>query len=98
MWFWNEINTNPEFKQSVLKLRGKKLGCWCAPKACHGDVIVAYIEWHEQVYPEYSHNPTQYQGDACSKCDGSGYLPQYAGIFEGKCFRCHGSGKEPAYA
>jgi hypothetical protein len=21
------------------KLRGKVLGCWCAPKACHGDVL-----------------------------------------------------------
>lgn len=21
-------------------LRGKTLGCWCAPKACHGDVLV----------------------------------------------------------
>ncbi len=21
-------------------LRGKILGCWCAPKACHGDVLV----------------------------------------------------------
>ncbi len=20
-------------------LRGKKLACWCAPKACHGDVL-----------------------------------------------------------
>ena len=22
-------------------LRGKVLGCWCAPKACHGDVLAA---------------------------------------------------------
>lgn len=22
------------------ELRGKILGCWCAPKACHGDVLV----------------------------------------------------------
>jgi hypothetical protein len=21
-------------------LRGKTLGCWCAPKACHGDVLL----------------------------------------------------------
>jgi hypothetical protein len=21
-------------------LRGKVLGCWCAPKACHGDVLL----------------------------------------------------------
>lgn len=23
-------------------LRGKVLGCWCAPKRCHGDVLAAY--------------------------------------------------------
>ncbi len=22
------------------ELRGKVLGCWCAPQACHGDVLV----------------------------------------------------------
>lgn len=22
------------------ELRGKTLGCWCAPKACHGDVLL----------------------------------------------------------
>ena len=22
-------------------LRGKILGCWCAPKACHGDILAA---------------------------------------------------------
>ena len=22
------------------ELRGKTLGCWCAPKPCHGDVLV----------------------------------------------------------
>lgn len=24
---------------SLPELRGKKLGCWCAPLACHGDVL-----------------------------------------------------------
>jgi hypothetical protein len=23
-----------------LKLKGKVLGCWCAPKPCHGDVLL----------------------------------------------------------
>lgn len=22
------------------ELRGKTLGCWCAPKACHGDILL----------------------------------------------------------
>lgn len=26
-------------RQSVHELRGKELACWCAPLACHGDVL-----------------------------------------------------------
>ena len=25
---------------ALPELRGKILGCWCAPKVCHGDVLV----------------------------------------------------------
>jgi hypothetical protein len=25
-------------------LKGKTLGCWCKPEACHGDVLVEFIE------------------------------------------------------
>lgn len=23
------------------------LGCWCAPRRCHGDIIAGYINWRE---------------------------------------------------
>ena len=39
--------------------------------------------------------PLQYQGEPCSKCDGTGHIPHYAHIFNGDCFRCGKSGKEP---
>lgn len=26
------------------ELQGKVLGCWCAPKPCHGDVLLRYAE------------------------------------------------------
>lgn len=29
----------PKLMSAVQDLRGKVLGCWCAPKACHGDVL-----------------------------------------------------------
>lgn len=29
----------PEHGLDLSELRGKVLGCWCAPKACHGDVL-----------------------------------------------------------
>jgi hypothetical protein len=36
--------TDPSFRDRVLSLTGKKLGCWCKPLACHGDIIVEYLE------------------------------------------------------
>ena len=36
-WFYSQ----PELvQQAKLELRGKILGCWCSPAACHGDVLV----------------------------------------------------------
>lgn len=29
---------------NVSELTGKVLGCWCAPKPCHGDVLAALSE------------------------------------------------------
>lgn len=35
------IRSQPELMEAVKKeLRGKILGCWCAPLACHGDVLI----------------------------------------------------------
>lgn len=31
--------TQPELTASIGELRGKVLGCWCAPRPCHGDVL-----------------------------------------------------------
>src|SRR3954466_3063811 len=28
--------------EDLAALDGKRLGCWCAPLACHGDVLAAY--------------------------------------------------------
>jgi hypothetical protein len=32
--------TQPKLLRRLPELRGRELGCWCAPKACHGDVLV----------------------------------------------------------
>ena len=29
----------PALLAALPELRGKRLGCWCAPQACHGDVL-----------------------------------------------------------
>jgi hypothetical protein len=30
--------------EELMEMRGKRLGCWCAPRPCHGDVLVGIIE------------------------------------------------------
>ena len=34
---------DPEQLDEFLKLKGKTLGCWCHPNACHGDVILEFL-------------------------------------------------------
>jgi hypothetical protein len=34
------ISKNTTLKNSIHELRGKTLGCWCAPNPCHGDVLM----------------------------------------------------------
>ena len=46
-YFLNKIKEDADFREKTLKLRGKILGCWCKPKACHGDVIVEWLEDEE---------------------------------------------------
>lgn len=31
---------NRTLMAALPELRGKTLGCWCAPEACHGDVLI----------------------------------------------------------
>jgi hypothetical protein len=38
------ILNNEELMNSLDELKGKVLGCWCKPKACHGDVLIELIE------------------------------------------------------
>lgn len=33
---------SPELLKKLPELRGKTLACFCAPKACHGDVLAKY--------------------------------------------------------
>jgi len=33
------IATRPELLAQLSELRGKTLGCYCKPEACHGDVL-----------------------------------------------------------
>jgi hypothetical protein len=38
------IFTQPELLSALHELKGKRLGCWCVPLACHGNVLAALAE------------------------------------------------------
>lgn len=46
IYFLKRVDTDPEYRAGILTLKGKKLGCFCKPKACHGDVIKAWLDKH----------------------------------------------------
>lgn len=36
--------TQIDLLRALEELRGKDLGCWCAPQRCHGDTLVRFLE------------------------------------------------------
>ena len=33
-----------KLRQDLVGLKGKTLGCWCKPDACHGDVLLEFLK------------------------------------------------------
>lgn len=44
--FLKKIESDQFFRRQVLGLRGKRLGCYCKPAACHGDIIKNWLDQH----------------------------------------------------
>jgi hypothetical protein len=40
----NKIKNDTEFREELMKLDGKTLGCFCKPLDCHGDILIKLIE------------------------------------------------------
>lgn len=38
------LMTQPALLAALPELKGKTLGCWCSPQACHGDVLAELAE------------------------------------------------------
>ena len=52
VWLWQQIKTGKVGLIELAELRNERLGCWCAPKKCHADVLLNAAEWaHEQLMP-----------------------------------------------
>ena len=60
------LNSRPDLLLQIQSLKGKILGCWCSPKACHCDILVSYANskyvtnWFSNMLP--LDKPYLYQG------------------------------------
>jgi hypothetical protein len=43
------LNNRPKLLAQLPSLRGKVLGCYCAPRPCHGDVLIELATQGESV-------------------------------------------------
>lgn len=42
-YFYKRLTLDKNFKNEVMKLKGLRLGCFCKPQPCHGDIIAEYL-------------------------------------------------------
>lgn len=70
--------------RDIHELHGKTLACWCAPKACHGDVLAELAESAaaNRPQPPEPAAPARRQLVACPNCT--------ARILEGQVCECDG--------
>lgn len=43
-YIYEKIRTCEITLDDLLSLQGKRLGCYCAPKPCHGDILVEIVQ------------------------------------------------------
>lgn len=43
LWLAEEILAGRITRQDFIALKGKRLGCWCKPLSCHGDILVDVV-------------------------------------------------------
>jgi len=46
------ILDNSDLLKDIHELKGKTLACWCAPKSCHGDVLLELANECDQAITE----------------------------------------------
>lgn len=49
VFLWDNIKSGEVSLNDLADLHGKVLGCWCAPRACHGDVLAAAAKWADEI-------------------------------------------------
>ena len=44
-WLWKEIKSGNITIKELQSMKDEVFGCFCKPQQCHGDVLVAAVEW-----------------------------------------------------
>jgi hypothetical protein len=47
-YFLERVEKDPAFREAVLTLRGKKLGCFCVPLPYHGNIIKEWLDQQDK--------------------------------------------------
>lgn len=45
VYLWHKIQNGFITHDDLASLHGKRLGCFCKPQSCHGDVIAGAVDW-----------------------------------------------------
>ena len=61
----------PELLVRVKELRGKVLGCWCKPAACHGDILARLADLPEVALDQLVTQARRHAAPSSSRCDGA---------------------------
>jgi hypothetical protein len=72
---------------ALPELRGKRLGCWCAPLACHGDVLAELVAaLDDPAEPADDPDPIVTSSIKCPFCESIDLADDPAGL---RCGSCH---------
>lgn len=44
IYICDKLKEDKKLMDELNKMKGKKIGCWCCPEKCHGDILVEIIE------------------------------------------------------
>lgn len=64
-YLWQQIQQGHITVAYLQSLYGKRLGCYCKPKPCHGDVIVKAVDWARGMGDRYGPAPLPPQLQRC---------------------------------
>lgn len=66
-WLWQQVMERKITKKDLLALNNKKLVCYCKPKACHGDVVQALVNYIINNEAEFDQKLANYEQKTKSK-------------------------------